>query len=178
MYRSIYISYVKTINYLRNVTRKLSALVYRTRSICVTETAMPAQGTLSSVHRAQKTQLAARGGERLAALPVSQGTSMPETAHGSWLAPGEILRRCPRDQDLQRLLHTLPSFRRSDLRYLKRRGVSAYLRPISTTPCRRREIFAIDAWIFNGSLPLLRSRRGTAPSRSVHFPSRAQRQSI
>lgn len=93
-------------------------LIDARRALGFAETAMPAQGALPPVHRAQETELAAGGGERLAALPVSQGTPLPATAHGSRLPAGAILRRRPRDQDLQRLLHTLPSLRRSHLRYL------------------------------------------------------------
>lgn len=83
---------------------------------------MPAQGALPPVHRAQETQLAARGGERLAPLPVSPWTSVPATTHRSWFLAGAILRRRPGDQDLQWLLRAVPRLRQNDLRHLKGDG--------------------------------------------------------
>lgn len=89
---------------------------------------MPAQGALPPVHRAQETQLAARGGERLASLPMSSRTPVPTAAHGSRFLAGAILRRRLGDQDLQRLLRAVPRLRQNDLRHLRklrvRNGIS------------------------------------------------------
>lgn len=88
---------------------------------------MPAQGALPPVHRAQETQFAARGGERLAPLPVPPRAPVPTAAHGSRLLAGTILRRRPGDQDLQRLLRAVPRLRQNDLRHLRGRASATSL---------------------------------------------------
>lgn len=90
------------------------------RSSNFAEITMPAQGALSPVYRAQETQFAARGGERLAYLPVSPWTSVSKATHGSRLLAVAILRRRPGDQDLQRLLRAVS--RLNYLRHLRNRA--------------------------------------------------------
>jgi hypothetical protein len=65
---------------------------------------VPAQGTLPALHRPQEAGLPARGGQRLAPLPVLQGPPLPKAAHRPGLPAFELLRGRPRGQGLQRPL--------------------------------------------------------------------------
>lgn len=114
-YHSVSLHFVVTLGFLP-FTNRFCIRFYR-----FAENTMPAQGALPPVHRAQETQLAARGGERLATLPVPPRAPMPTTAHGSRFLAGAILRRRPGDQDVQRLLRAVSRLRQNDLRHLRNR---------------------------------------------------------